>query len=520
MKIGKRIGALVLALCLCMGSAAAELSWVERSLAPLLGTGRDTAFSLSIHLNQLYPFGDETLAMLNETLPHIRVEGKVSETGTVMAFRVGEENVFTLEETGQGERMALSTDLLPNRLLLADASPMDVLSGNEMAQEELFDQALAIREAEDCWQALAEAIVPYADEKEANYRMDDIGRARWVRLAKLSAEDAAAVAPQVIAVLECGMDQAFRASLRALTLGDEFTIALYSDEQEGTPMALYMKGNVYLAEEERWTLAYQWAFAHKDGKRTDTYRYELTAAKAPKHKRIVAAEQTVAEEEDKITLSRDCKVTVKNDQLDQIITGKDRLTALRTGSEVEITGKLETTVKDQAGKEAVTTVTTIAPAFMLSGSQSTQVLSGSVQLETKQGKTVLRDLFLTLDADPVNALRLEAAAAAADPQDPSVAGSSLSQNVDVAWEGPAEEYQVGRPPLGMVQHIVPAALQTVDLELATAEEAAALMDEMAQNCAGRLLAALAALPGQPLALLSDNMTAEDYAVFLSWLQER
>lgn len=516
----KRICALLLAFCLCWGSAAAEFRLPDNWLAAMPEPSQEMAFSLGLHLNQLYPFGEETLAMLNGVLEHIRVDGRIAGEDTAMGFSVGGESLFTLQETKQDGRMALRTDLLPNRLLVADASPMDALSGNEAAAERLFDLELAIVEAEACMQALAEAIVPYATEKEASYRIDDIGRARWVRLAKLSAEDGAAVLPQVRSMLECGMDETFRASLQPLVLGDEFTVALYSDQQDGTPMALYMKGSVYIGEDVRWSLAYQWAFADKDGERTDTYRYELSAAKAPKHKRIVAAERHSGQTEEKTTFSQDCKLTVKDDLYDQVITDKNRLTAVKKGSLVELSGKIENTVKDQSGKENLTTVTTITPALTLDGTQDAAVLGGSVQLVCQQGKTTLRDLFFTFQEDAPDAPELEAAAPATDPQDPSVAGSSLSQNVDVAWEGEPEAFQVGRPPLGMTQYIAPASLQTVDLDQASGPELDALLGEMAQKCAGRLLAALASLPGEPLALLTDNMTAEDYQIFLSWLEGR
>jgi hypothetical protein len=76
---------------------------------------------------------------------------------------------------------------------------------------------------------------------------------------------------------------------------------------------------------------------------------------------------------------------------------------------------------------------------------------------------------------------------------------------------------VGNPPIGMTAYTVPATMQTVDLDLADEGTVAALLEEMAQNAAGKLLAALAGLPGEPLTLLSDNMTAEDYQAFLSLL---
>lgn len=511
-RITGRILAFVLALCFCITGAAADLGWMDAQLAPLLDEDRDTSFSLGIRINQLYPFGQETLDMLNGTLEHIRVQSRIGPQGVQMGVAVADECLLSFEETQQDERLRLVTDLLPNRVLVSDISPMDVLSGNENRQEELFDLYTAVGEAETRWQALADAIVPFAEEKKANYKIAGIGYARWVRLAKLSAEDSAALLPQIVALLECGMDAAFRESIAALTCGDGFTVALYSDKENGTPMALYMKGNVYPQEGQKWTLTYQWAFVQEETQRKDTYRCELSQSKSPRHKRIVEAERTVGNGEDTLTLSRKSKIVAVDDVLNRTISQKDSLTALSTDGRVEITGKLETTAKDQSGKDTVTTVTTIQPELALEDG----VLSGTATIAEKQGKTDLRDLVFTFDAAP--ALTLPAPAATADAAVPAAPVSSLDQNTDVLRDAAADNsYLVGAPPIGITPYTAPATPQTVDLDTANSEQTAALVEEMTQNAAGKLLIALAKLPGEPLALLTDLMTEADYQAFLSLL---
>lgn len=506
-----RIVAVALVLCLLITGAAAELSWVDDQLALLPGSGADTAFSLGVHIDQLYPFGKETLEMLNGALEHIRVQSRICPDGVGMGIAVDGETLLTVQETAQDNRIQLVTSLLPNRVLVADASPMDVLSSNQMAQQQLFDLHAAIGEAEACWPSLADAIVPFAEEKKANYKIDRIGYARWVRIAKLSAEDSAALLPQIVAMLGCGMDNAFRESLAALTCGDGFTVALYSDKENGTPMALYMKGTVYLREEEKWSLAYQWATAGDDTQRKDTYRCELAQSKSPRHKRVAEAERTLTGEEGKITQSRKSKLIVKDDVLNQTISQKDSLTTVGDGSRVEITGKLETTVKDQSGKDTVTTVTTLQPELALEGG----VLSGTAALTQVQGKAELRGLVFTFDPEP--AVSLPAAeTAAADAS--TVPVSSLDQNTHVLREDGADSgYLVGSPPIGITACTAPAEPVVVDLDTAEPAHVAALLDEMTQNAAGALLIALAKLPGEPLALLTDLMTETDYQTFLSLL---
>lgn len=520
----KRVCAMAIALCLLLGGASAELGWLDEQLSAFLDTNKDTAFSLGIQLGGLQPFGDDIIAMLNETLAHIRVDSRIRSDGTQMAFTVDGESLLNIEESQRDGRMALTTSLLPNRLLLSDASPMDVLSGNEETEQPLFDLHTAIDEAECLWEELAQAIVPFATEKAANYKIAGIGYARWVRLAKLSAEDSAALLPQIIPVLACGMDSAHREQLQGLTCADGFTVALYSDEENGTPLALYMKGSVYLGDEQKWSLAYQWAFTREAEKEKDTYRYELEQQKSPRHKRMIEAERTTAENAQGIELSRDCQQAIKDDSRNLTLINKDKLTGVQEGNHLTLSGQLETTLKDHSGKDTVTTVTLIKPELALTSVQGSGVLSGTATLKESQGKTVLRELTFTFDEEPAQALTAAEAdgslfvVSETDPLDPSIAGSSLAQNTDVIWPAaPGESFLVGNPPIGLTAYPVPETMRTVDLDLASADSIAALRDEMAQNAAGALLIALGRLPGEPLRLLTDNMTEEDYEAFLSLL---
>jgi len=322
--IWRRALALAAALCLLCTGALAELGWVDDQLSGFLDINSDTTFSLGIQLNTLQPFGEEITSMLNETLEHIRVETRILDDGTQMSFTAGGESVFTVEEALRDNRMAMVTSLLPNRVLVANGSPMDLISGNEMAAEPAFDLHTAIIDAENCYEALTEAITPYAEEKAANYKISGIGYARWVRLARLSKQDSEKLLPQIIRVLGCGMEQSFREKLQTLTCADQFTVALYFDEENGTPLALYMKGSVYLTPEDKWTLAYQWAFTREAEQSKDTYRYELVEVKSPKHKRVIEAQRTNTTGEDgKLQLSRECELTIKDDSRNGTIINKD-----------------------------------------------------------------------------------------------------------------------------------------------------------------------------------------------------
>ncbi|MBE5802320.1 MAG: hypothetical protein E7319_08545 [Clostridiales bacterium] len=517
--------ALCLALCMLTTGALAELSWLDDALSSYLDINDDTTFSLGFQINELLPFSEETVGMINGVLGHLRMNSRVQDTSSLMALLVDGENMLSFSENEADGRMAFTTSLLPNRTLVADGSPMDVLSGNETLREEPFDLFRAIEGAEECYMDLADAIVPFATEKSANYKISGIGYARWVRLAKLTAEDSQALMPQIIALLSCGMDQAFREQLQGMTCGDNFTIALYSTAENGEPLAMYMKGSVTMADGEKWQLAYQWAFLRDEEGQEDTYRYELTQNKSPRHKRIIEASRELGGQTGTLEIIRKADIQLKDADRNETIVIKDSIEAVEKGNKTTLTGSLVTTVKDQSSENVVSHVTTFTPDLLLTSAEGTGVLSGSVSLKETQGKTVLRDLVFIFDEEPAQLLDVAAedgslyAVAEEDPLDPAIAGSSLAQNIDVDWGGDTslQDYLVGNPPIGLTAHPTTKKPVTVDLDQADESVVAALRDEMAQNMAGVLLIALGRLPQEELSLLSDNMTETDYAIFMQLL---
>ena len=519
----RRICAWMLALCLPLSGAMAETEWFSREFSSFLDVNNDTRFSLSIQLNELQPFSPDTAAMLNDVLSHIQIESRIQSDQTVMALGMDGEKLLTFEEVQKNGRYAMTTSLLPNRVLAAGSSPMDLLSGNEMVQEEPFSLHRAVEELEACYQELTDAIVPYATEKVANYKISGIGHAKWVRLAKMTAEDASSLLPQVVKVLGCGMDQAFRDTLTPVGLGNNFTIALYYDEENGDPLALYMKGQVLMTEDDKWSLAYQWAFTRGE-EPEDSFTCTLSQNGAPRYKREIEASRLNSGSSEEQKLTHQMKMVIRDAEGHRTLQDKDSLTAALKDGKTVLEGSLVHTHKLHEGDATTTTVTTITPELTLTSESGSGVLSGQVTLTETKSQKVIREMVFLFDQQP--ALELEAAAedgslfAVVGEEEASVAGSSLAQNTDVIWDDPDQkDYLVGTPPLGLTAYAVPDGLKTIDLDTVDEETKATLLDEMAQNGAGVLLIALGKLPGETLALLSDNMSEEDYAAFLAMLGE-
>lgn len=514
MKMLERIGALCAALCLFVGSALAGVPGLDNATAAYFDVADDMRFTLSAQFSELYPYGEETVDMLNRALGHMAVSATATQSGNDMALQVDGESVMTLSERTTGGGTALTTSLLPKRTLVSGDSALDAFSGLAGAAEPSFDAFTAFADAERSYQALTDAIAPYAEEKKANYKIKGVGASKWSRIARLTTEQSTELAPLITAVLGSGMDAAYRERLGQLAFGKGFIVALYQTEEGGEDIAVYMKGNVSFPEGGTATLSYQWAFANSDDKRIDTYKFSLGKSKAIGTSREITASYTRKTGRDSVELSgkSSARVAVEKDRVTTTVTHE--LKGREENGARTLTGKVTTA---QAGTS--TTTTTVKPELTLTTIEGSAVLSGTVELAQKQGKKQATGVTLTFAEELADAF-----VAAADDgglytvTEPEIdmPQSSLDQNVEA--DEPAAEYRVGQAPIGLNDYTPPAAPQIVDLDTLTQERREALLGEAAQNLAGKLLVALAQLPAEDIALLSDNMSEADFAAFLEMVK--
>ena len=524
--------ACALMLAVLLGVSGALASGLDQVLSPWLDDHTDLQFSLSARLNTLLPYGESAIEMMNAVLSHLSMDASLQEHETALALCSDGDAVMDFTETAAEEGTELTTSLLPGRVLTSASSAMDAFIGAQEA-EQRFELFSAIGELEACYQTLTDAIVPYAEEKKANYKIKDVASARWVRLAKLTAEQNDEIAPLVAQVLACGMDEAYRAQLEGLSFAKGFTVALYQTKEGGSDLALYMKGTVTLADGKPRALAYQWAFTQKDGVRTDSLKYEVVKSKTKVDftREVHALVQRSTEK--KLLLDGECELIVKENGQTVRTTRTYDLTGKEKDGDRTVSGSYAEEVRTTVKEDTETVTFTVTPEITLTDADGSAVLSGEAGIQQKKGKTVLMDVTLLFDQEP--ARRLEEAEESGElyeVQEPSpevsMPPSSLTQNVEIIISGgeePAQEepagqeepsdYLVGEPPIGLVSYDIPEEEITVDLDGASAGELDALTDEMAQRLAGRLLIALASLPEEDGALIRDNLSAEDYAAFLA-----
>ncbi|MCE5342161.1 MAG: hypothetical protein LLF96_01045 [Eubacteriales bacterium] len=565
----------------CCLPALADVATLDRALSRWLDDANTVRFSASLQLTALLPFDDATIVKLNGVLRHITVDASLSRDGvnslTAAQIAVDGEKMMDWTERLQDGDYTFATSLLPNRILTsAQGSPMAILTDagetgetqatpeNDAADAawgvntsdvaEAFSFPDAITELQGCYQALTDGIRDFATEKRANYSIKGIGTGKWSRIARLTAEQSETLLGELRAVLACGMDEAYRAEIAQMTFAKGFVVALYqnADKQDN---CVYLKGTVAYPDGSRRNLLWQWAFSTNGLERKDTFKYDATKTTGTKDNRTITASCTQVSKSTDFSLACETETTLKRDKVIDTGTATIDLTGKKdsTGT-LACQGNVGQTLSQTVSSATTQTALGTTVDLRLVPQDGGNTLSGTVTVQSMKDQTVQNELVWTLGADVAGVAAKLAATddetATADNTDdsgvmialipaatetPAVVAtdpplSSLEQIAqDSQFQAAAgigmgetqtaetSAYLVGSSPTGLTDYTVPETETTVRLDGATAATLQNILAEAAQNLAGQLLRALAALPAEDAALLGDGMTDADFAAFQALL---
>ena len=230
------------------------------------------------------------------------------------------------------------------------------------------------------------------------------------------------------------------------------------------------------------------------------------------------------------------------------INGKEETTLKRakvtdkSTVRIELTGKqdaaLAMTCKGLVSQEIATTTgedtaktTERADVdLLLTPGTEGAMLSGTVTRKAIRDKITTSELVVTFAPEAQAVAEASATVPQAEAASAEASGepaSSLDMLADefAPTEAPQAadaqgDYLVGTPPEGLKPYAVPKGMTTIALDTITAGQRQTLFLEAAQNLAGKLVLAMAALPETDAALLKDGMSDQDFAAFLSLLSAR
>lgn len=409
-----------------------------------------------------------------------------------------------------------------------------------------FSMLDAITELQSNYQALTDGITTFATEKSANYNIKGIGAGKWSRIARLTPEQSAGLQNELRAVLSSGMDTTYREELSQATFEKGFVVALYqnADKQD---ICLYLKGNLTDADGTKRKLLWQWAFTTNGLKRKDIFTYSFSKLNGTADTRTIEANCTQESRSDLFSISGKTETTLKRVRVTDKSTVKINLSGEKDASKaLTCKGDVSQELAQTTGGETTKSTEKTAIDLLFTPDTEGSVLSGTINYQNLANKTVLTEIDIALAKDAVQSSTAPANSApklssdgisvdivsqdgmTASPEvtpanDATGQVSSIEQIGGDFAEEPAAtsapdgstDYLVGTAPIGLKTFAVPKSMVTVDMDQLRADKIESLLTEAAQNFAGKLLLAIAALPEEDAALLKDGMTDEDYAAFLS-----
>ena len=565
----------------CALPAQAGVASLDKALSRWLADQTSVRFSATMKLNSLMPFGDDTLAMLNGVLKHITINATIAQNGddnsTALDIAMDGNSLMSLAETLQSGAYTLETSLLPNRTLTsAKQSPMDMLTApvtpaisdapatptvsdgaEATAAPKQTDAAAntsdiagafslldAITELQANYQALTDGITSFATEKSSNYNIKGIGAGKWSRIARLTPEQSAGLLEQLRAVLSSGMDDAYRAELAQATFQKGFIVALYqnADKQD---ICVYLKGNLDYPDKTQRKLVWQWAFTTNGLKRTDMFKYSVSKLGGAADTRTVEASCTQESRSDLFKILGRSETTLKRAKLTDKETARTDLSGKKTeAGALTCTGDVSQELVQTDGTDTEKNNTKTSVDLLFTPDTEGSVLSGTIHYQTLANKLPQTDMEIMLATDATAATGGNTQASpettAADSAAPSnsatptvdaqanggepvssieqIGGDFAEEPAATAAPDGSTDYLVGSAPVGMQVFTTPQTMVSVDLDQADADKVESLLTEAAQNFAGKLLVAMAALPQEDAALLRDGMSEQDFAAFLTLLQ--
>lgn len=468
---------LLLTLMLLFGSAA-QAQGVDSALSGWLEGETGARFSAKVELSACLPYGEETIALLNGVLSHALVEADVRGTGTdsslALKLSLGENELMTLGEREQEGRYETSLSLLEGQLLTSEkASPMLLLTGeSEEENTPPFSLLTALETADAALTALIQKARPMMETKSANYNIKSIGKATVSNIVRLTDEQAQQLAPEMRAALACGLDADTRALLDTMTFDKQFVLALYQNK-DGENMALYMKGKTRDAQDNAYTLSYQWAMLRESGSGSDTYKLELVKSGKPAASRVISAKRSQTTRADRFSLDASATVTYKLDGATNAFDSEIKLEGEGAQGARTLAGTISLEHKASEGDDDVKTLLTLTPDLRQTGAG----LEGTARFEKTLDKKTQLDLTVTLSPD---------------------VDAALAQD---------DLYTVGTESVGT----------RLSLDGMDAAKRGALLQKAAQTLAPKLLMAAFSLPESDNGLLRDGMRDEDYEKVLSLL---
>lgn len=461
-----KLFALLLIGCFLFSTAMAE---GEPALYPMLDewiarikSGEAADITLSATLHDLAPYGEETAAAMNRLLSECKLRLGYQQSGQEETTRtqliIGQTPAVDFTSQS-GEQMLAQTSLLPGTTIKSKSgSPLELLLGEESVipfwAADILDPNKLAGKITDALNGLS----AFAQEKKGSYRLSSIGTAKKAVIYTVP-ESGVQLLRDSLCILtdELNWTEA-SALMKTLTMSGSAVITLYQTS-DGSNMGLDVKADIGFENIASRKVTFQWLF--KSGEKSCQHVLSLKApAEKGSDNLTVTGEFSLEclKAKNRLSLSMD----IKNKQ-----SGKSdrtqwagQLDCLMAEDNQRLEGDIKHTYTDPMN---VDRILSIKPSLLTVKTGDEVSVKGSVRLIWEEDRTTVSDVTLSLLAEKA---------------------------ADIPWEETGDTVSLD-------------GLSNTDL---------ASMSEKAQTAAAEAIwRAVMSLPEECLALITRNISQEDWA---------
>jgi len=392
MRMIRNLAALCLALMMLCAPALAEAPFLMHADGWDLSAA-SLEVVLSANVKSLMPFDEDRLAMLQAVTNNLSLRLTTASSESSVAILVGQSEALTLSE----QQGAVQISTIPGMSFVSSQDALDKLLGVAPIDMSLYGiRANAETLLDDGWvllTAIDEPLKDYADRRSVKTSIKDMGTARSCTDYTVPKAGAEALKDTLLSLCPDGW---LREIISGLTFSGKQTLRVYRTEEE-VPLRMEYNG-VCGPEGNLRTVKLIWRTRRDD----TAHRDEITLtspAKSGGNKNTLEFERIIKKNKSgALEQTGSFSYTTVKDKQTTVRKGDFELKNKYTDSSDAVTGSV--TLQQKLPGESSYSGMTFAPDLLITGTQESPVITGSIEVTELSGKNVLNQAVITLKLQP------------------------------------------------------------------------------------------------------------------------
>lgn len=392
-----RLLAVLLCLCLCTGAAA------EPALLPQVAqwdTSLPMEITLAADVKTHMPFDDDRCAQLNALLKHVSlrlgtsVEAEDAFSRLAVCVDGREALRLVQRETDQETQLQLSWQ--PDMTIAGDSQVMNELLGQSAEEISLYgldgSEVTWLDDGAAMMASIGEALKPYGKETSIKTSIKNMGTARRKITYTVPKDETAALVQAIAAHCPEGELKTF---LSGLVFSGKQKLILWLTSKGDVLRAEYA-GICGISENDLRQVSLKWRMRRDDDLSRDDLTLKTPGVKGSNYNTLTIIRDVEQKKNGSVNYELEFAETVRKDAKKSSRSGEVELLSKPDGAASRLTGTVKVT-RQLPGEDTKTSIG-IEPELLVGSNDGTPEVSGKVILQKLQGKNVIEEAHISIQA--------------------------------------------------------------------------------------------------------------------------